>query len=59
MNCHDHWKAEQHKTQANKTTKTPKQNPHTKSKHQHKTPSSDVTVTSYGVKNQLGQEVIA
>jgi len=30
--------------------KTPKTEKHTKNKHQHKTPSSDVTVTSLWVK---------
>jgi len=48
MYCHDHWKAKNQKQNTRKqNNKTPKQKPtHTKSKHQHKPPSSDVTVTS-------------
>ena len=43
-----------------KHNKTPKQKNNThKNKHQHKPPSSDVTVPAMGEKDQLRQEVIA
>ena len=52
MCCHAHQKPKKQDTRKQNKQKTPKtENPtHTKSKHQHKTPSSDVTVTSLWVK---------
>ena len=53
MYCHVHQKTN-NKAPRNNTTKHQKQKPtHTKSKHQHKPPSSDVTVTSYGWKRSI------
>ena len=53
MYCHVHQKTN-NKAPRNKTTKHQKQKPtHTKSNHQHKPPSSDVTVPVYGWKRSI------